>query len=134
MSPKRKYNKVLASCFIISLGFHAFALGCLQRYSLWFSSPASMQPSEPLTLLDKNEVLQPTFETILTSSSKPTTRPIPETAQVALRSSIPIPEPENQIVFKSSISMPPHDFFPQSTIPRPHLPLQSSFNLLEHLS
>jgi hypothetical protein len=126
-----KHKKSFLICVSFSLLFHALAIGCLQKYSLWFFSPGSPQ-TPALTLIDKNEVLQTTFETILEKAAKSTSKPTVESPMIAVRSSVAIQEPENTIPFKSSFAIPSPEFLSplSSSFHRP--PLQT-FNLLEHL-
>ncbi len=63
---KNKAPKIFSACFTASLLLHVAALLCIQKYSLWFSTPQPSQPSENwLSLVEKKErdlILKTTFD------------------------------------------------------------------------
>lgn len=69
-----KHKKILYTCFGVSLFIHVAALFCFQRYSLWFSSPQTVQSAENwLSLVDKKEcdqILKSVFDRLQEKEEK----------------------------------------------------------------
>ena len=142
MSLKQNNRKILSGCFVISLILHAFAIGFLQRYSLWFSSvQKGTETAGYLSLVDKQErdqILKTTFEPLAKEKGEEKRQRLPEKENVAslgMHASVVSQDPEfsNPIQFQSSFSLPMHEFLAA----HPALPTFSfpsaSFNLLDHL-
>jgi hypothetical protein len=137
MNHKQKQRKILTSCITASLFLHVLALGFLQRYSLWFSSPQKGEQLSPwLSEVEKRErdqILKVSFE-LAEELGAPEASHQPEKETVSLSLSSPTQtspqDPLSLILFHTSFPTPELLAFPVlptfTFSPEP-------INLLEHL-
>ncbi|HSX11410.1 MAG TPA: hypothetical protein VLF94_06835 [Chlamydiales bacterium] len=137
MNVKQRHRKILIGCVSASLFLHATALGFLQRYSLWFSSPQKSAQTTPwLSQVEKKErdqILKATFEPYAEAEKSAVShKPEPEQTPALALSTAQMEEHDvlSRILF--------HTSFPQSELLTfPVLPTfaltAEPINLLEHL-
>lgn len=135
-----KHRKILGGCFALSFLLHLTALLCLQRYSLWFSSPKPAQTAENwLSLVDKKErdqILKAAFEPAAAHEGEREPARSPQQEELTtspLRTSVQAREPEaidlKLFEFSFTIQEP---LLASPALPTFSIPSQS-FNLLDHL-
>lgn len=133
-----KRRKILFVCFGLSLFIHGMAVFCFQKYSLWFSSPQTAQPSENwLSLVDKkerDEILKTTFDPMAKEEEKVHLQPVHEevaSLSISSKSKNEELEPENINLFQLNLPMN-EPLLAGSVLPTFTIPSQT-FNLLDHL-
>lgn len=134
-----KHRKILFACFGVSLLIHGMAFFCFQKYSLWFSSPQTVQSSENwLSLIDKkerDEILKATFDPMTKNDEeeeglKPSSEDL-LSFSIGPRLQKEEIEPENINLFQ--LNLPIHEpLLSGSILPIFSIPNQK-FDLLDHL-
>ncbi|MGB7978129.1 MAG: hypothetical protein WCF19_03085 [Chlamydiales bacterium] len=132
------HRQILTGCLTLSLLFHAAALLCIHRYSLWFSSPQTGQNNENwFVQVDKKErdhILKSAFEEVREPEETAPLEACPEDlATPALKTPVQIRESERLPPILFQLPLP----IQEPLLASPVLPTFSihsqSFNLLDHL-